>query len=558
MPDSKIDFSLDGIGHQLAGRLLQVPLYQRSYAWGEDQVSDFCSDLRNAFNASPREHFMGTIVLSEGDDGRSMIIDGQQRLATAALFIAAIRDYYTIKGEDRRAGSVNTTFLNSYSDREDKDEPRLRLNSEDDEFFAQYIIPGTPRVAMSRDSHPLIQNAYDELMKFIASEALAAGTQWVQRLVDWREFIEKGVRVIYVAVPTESDAFMIFETLNDRGADLTLADLLKNNLFGKAGTAGLDQVRERWLMALSAFDTNQELFITFLRHYWSSKNGATRERDLYKNIKSGVSTAAQAIAFATELEESSVLYAALLSSDSDYWTGWGTSTKANIESLSRLALEQNKPMLLAVLQHFTRAEAKKTLRLAVNWGVRGVIVGGIGGGSTERAYCDAAVAIRNGKVKTAKDLLKELESIVATDDEFEAAFSVARVTKTALARYYLLAIEAFDQKEIEPELVPNSNEEQVNLEHVLPKKATEADWPLFKGDLLKQWVDRIGNHALLSKTPNNQIGSKPFSAKRAILKSSKLTLTSSIGSEADWTPTTIAARQAVLAKKAVSVWKRSL
>jgi hypothetical protein len=215
-------------------------------------------------------------------------------------------------------------------------------------------------------------------------------------------------------------------------------------------------------------------------------------------------------------------------------------------------------MLLAVLQYFSQTEAKKVLRLAANWGVRGLVVGGIGGGSTEKAYCDAAVAIRIGAVKDAADLLGKVDSIVPTDDEFRSAFATIRVTKTSLARYYLLALEAKTLKRKEPELVPNSNEEQVNLEHVLPKKATPLEWPQFPGELHAQWVDRLGNQALLAKTPNNKIGNRPFPVKRPVLARSELELTKQIGSQVDWTPDAIAKRQLDLATIAVSVWKWQL
>lgn len=560
MPTTGIAFGLTGIGHELKSLLLRVPLYQRSYAWEKDQVSDFCSDLRNAFNGDPREHFMGTIVLSDEDGERVTIIDGQQRLATAALFLAALRDYYVAQGDHNRADGVNRDYLNSYSDADDAFEPRLQLNSEDDEFFRQYIVPGSATVNPTRDSHPLISASYEMLYQFIESEAASAGTGWVSRLVEWRKFIENDVRIIHVTVPTESDAFLIFETLNDRGAKLTLADLLKSYLFGKAATtnSGLEQVRERWLFALGALDTDQDLFVNFLRQYWSSKHGATRERDLYKNIKSGISNAVQAIAFAGEIESAAVLYAALRDSSSSYWAGWGSETKANIETLGRLGLEQNRPMLMAVLQYFSRAEAKKALRLAVNWGVRGLVVGGIGGGSAEKAYCDAALEVRAGRITTAAQLLTPLESIVATDEEFKAAFAVTRVVKTNISRYYLIAIEAFLANDAEPELVPNSNEEQVNLEHVLPKKGTEANWPQFAGDLKAQWVDRFGNHCLLKKTDNNIAANESFITKKPYFESSQLELTRQVGAEPDWTPDVIAARQERLAMLAPQVWRRSI
>jgi hypothetical protein len=115
-------------------------------------------------------------------------------------------------------------------------------------------------------------------------------------LANWVEYLRESVRVIVVDVPTDADAFLIFETLNDRGADLTIADLLKNYLFRHAEDS-LETVRDGWVRALGALEISAEnsVFTSFLRHLWSSKYGATREKDLYASIKDRVTTRTQAI-----------------------------------------------------------------------------------------------------------------------------------------------------------------------------------------------------------------------------------------------------------------------
>jgi NAD(P)-dependent dehydrogenase (short-subunit alcohol dehydrogenase family) len=104
--------------------------------------------------------------------------------------------------------------------------------------------------------------------------------------------------------------------------------------------------------------------------------------------------------------------------------------------------------------------------------------------------------------------------------------------------------------------IPNSNEEQVNLEHVLPRNAIPGDWTAFSDEERRPFADRLGNVALLAKSQNGQIGNRPFRAKRAILSASDLRLTHEIGSENAWGPQEIERRQARLAKLAVQVWKR--
>lgn len=51
----------------------------------------------------------------------------------------------------------------------------------------------------------------------------------------WLDYLETNLKVIVVTAPDDSNAFVIFETLNDRGLELAISDLLKNYLFHKSG-----------------------------------------------------------------------------------------------------------------------------------------------------------------------------------------------------------------------------------------------------------------------------------------------------------------------------------
>lgn len=554
------EFNPDAIGHVLSDRRLAVPIYQRSYSWDEDEVDEFWNDLHGAI-LDGSEYFIGNIVLSsEGSANAYTIIDGQQRLATTQIIYAAVRDAFTQRDDDRRAQIVQDKYVSSPDIETGEDVPRLRLNSDDAPFYRRLVVEtaNPDEVADLKASHKLIRASYSMFQQKIGAEAERAGDDWRIVLNRWITFLEKQVRVVAVDVPTEADAFLIFETLNDRGADLTIADLLKNYLFGRSGD-DLDTVRDAWMGALGALEMSAEnsTFTTFIRHLWSSMHGATRERLLYKGIKERITSRVHAVEFSQTLLESSRLYAAILNSDHELWSDLGVETKKNVETLMRLNLEQMRPLLLAIMQHFSPAEMKRALRALVSWGVRGLIVGGIGGGKAERAYCEGAVAVRSGKAKTTKAILKILTPIVPTDEEFRASFSKARVTKSKLARYYLVALEKTENGDPEPELVPNEDEDKVNLEHILPKNPAPKEWIAFPTDEHKAWVNRLGNMALLQKGPNDRIGNKPWKAKKPILEASELLLTKQAGSEQDWVKKAINRRQDKLAVLAVDTWPRN-
>ena len=169
--------------------------------------------------------------------------------------------------------------------------------------------------------------------------ATQAAGGWQQRLLEFVAFVRKKVTLLVLEVATDADAYLIFETLNDRGADLTIADMLKNYLFGHAGTK-LNTVPDGWMQVVGTLETAgaRGLLTTFIRHYWSSVNGTVRERELYRSIKGGLSSSTKVAPFIGDLQTASLIYAALLSSGSEYWDDFGTSAKANIDSLLRLEL----------------------------------------------------------------------------------------------------------------------------------------------------------------------------------------------------------------------------
>ena len=99
----------------------QVAKYQRSYAWGDEELKDFVRDLEQTFlsrqNAKPKKHFFGGIVClqhpAQNTLGRKYeVIDGQQRLATFGLFFARLRYWNTVlAGECRLAGDLDGANL---------------------------------------------------------------------------------------------------------------------------------------------------------------------------------------------------------------------------------------------------------------------------------------------------------------------------------------------------------------------------------------------------------------------------------------------------------------
>lgn len=119
----------------LAHNRLAVPVNQREYAWEEEHVKDLLQDFANAV-ARDISYFLGTIVLTHGKNkDLPEVSDGQQRLATTTILIAAIRDYFYERGDIKRAEYREQEYLNNTDLESEQIVPKLKLNIDDNEFF---------------------------------------------------------------------------------------------------------------------------------------------------------------------------------------------------------------------------------------------------------------------------------------------------------------------------------------------------------------------------------------------------------------------------------------
>jgi hypothetical protein len=313
-------------------------------------VQELWEDLRRAIDESANEYFLGTVVFS-GDPtsqtgGLPAVIDGQQRLATISLLLAAIRDVFVAEGKQERVEIIER-FLLDRDTRSLELEPRLTLNEENAEYFELTQLPKSGAAQQLQPvgpSNKKIAAAAKLLADLVAGLIQRSGKNWANELVELQLYVRDRAKVVVLDVPDEANAYLIFETLNDRGLDLTIADLLKNYLFSRADKK-IDSVKQNWDRALGALDIGDDdkLQTTFLRHYWSSRYGYTREKGLYRSIKQRVTSPAQALAFSAELVDAARQYSALRNPSHSFWSNYGTPTRANLDTLLLLDVTQSRP-----------------------------------------------------------------------------------------------------------------------------------------------------------------------------------------------------------------------
>jgi Protein of unknown function DUF262/Protein of unknown function (DUF1524) len=546
---------LDGVGHLLRDQWLSVPLGQRAYAWGLEQVRIFWSDLREAHDS---EYFIGTIVLTPGRGNRMQIIDGQQRLATTAMVIAAIRDVFDDR-DDKRAVTTAQRYLVSDSLETAQPEPRIQLNTEDDIFFRSRVMKLQPAVEVARpaQSNRRIEDAYAFLRSQVAAEAEAAGKQWTDKMLGWLDFIDQRLRAIVVNVSSDADAFLIFETLNDRSIDLNISDLLKNYLLGQARNR-LEEAERRWSRSRAALEVDDQdtALSSFIRHYWSSTYGATREKELYRRIRGQIGSSKEALQFLERLESAAPLYAALLDSKHPKWLELGVD-KSEADTLLRLGIEQNRPLLLAAMELFRPEELSQLVRSIIAWTVRGLIVGGIGGGTAERFYADAATTLRREKQTSAIQVYRALEGFIVTDSEFAQQFERARPRNLRLVGYYLASLEHALRGSASPAMVSDVEEGEFEVAKVFGARALAADWPQFEQEDIPTLSYQLGNAVLLEPQLVAPFVAAGWAGRKRTMAQSRYATTRAVADFEEWGPDQMDQRQRDLADVAVRVWPRT-
>jgi hypothetical protein len=559
----------EGLAHLLSDKLLYVPTYQRSYAWKKRHVEalleDFAGALLTGSNDSAGGYFLGSVVTIKRDGSETSleVVDGQQRLATTSIFLVAIRDYFIRQHDNEQADHIEKTYLRTFDPRTRSFSPRLKLGAEDNDFYVQNILanPGDRKHGPKpeKESHKKMMLAYRLATRRFENIAGDYSKPLAEKaLLDWVEFLRNRAQVIRVTVEDNADAFVIFETLNDRGLELSTADLLKNYLFGLSGDR-LEEVKERWIKMVGALETvtHKSITVEYIRQLWSSLYGVARRRDLFYQIKQEVPNKTAAVKLSTDLDNNAKLYAAILNPNHEIWNRFGTPARQAISTLRILRIERVRPLMLSIMAAFSDAQIKKALSFIVSAGVRLIIAGG-SPGPVEAALIGAAVKIRNKEIESTADLSRNLTSIVPSDSVFERSFSAARVKNPQQARYYLRALEQALVSDKPMVYVVSENEVNANLEHILPERGRDQGWSHIPTEKANELCRRVGNLLLLDPKVNAKINSKHFSEKVKAYKGSENTRLAKKLAEkyenSEWGEEQINEWQAFLAKLAVRAW----
>lgn len=233
-----------------------IPLFQRSYVWNEqDQWEPLWEDISSRAKAhlnrmdkevegSVRSHFLGAVVLNVTQTpgrgvARSDVIDGQQRLTTLQLFIAAVRDL----SEELNADKSDVDLfrrLTRNPDCEDRSKELYKVwpTNSDQLDFANIMGAGSASAIADKykdraSNPPRMAQAYNyfesAVREFLSDPG--NGNSIEDRFLAIVKAIKESLQLIVIELENGDDPQVIFETLNARGQPLLPSDLIRNFVF---------------------------------------------------------------------------------------------------------------------------------------------------------------------------------------------------------------------------------------------------------------------------------------------------------------------------------------
>ncbi len=520
----------------------KIPKYQRPYSWTSDEVSDLWNDLKEEEST-----FLGSFVFNYEkyeEEKFVEVIDGQQRLITFTILMAVLRDIYKELGDEDKFRLTQETIAHK-DFITGKETYRLECGDSLNSFFCENIQRSNSNILISNPREKekkAIKENYKLLKEKITSELNLRGDK--SKKIDYLDNLKKKIfdyKVILIKTGSDDDAYSIFETVNARGADLTIADLLKNYLFSKLPQTeeSIKNAQEIWsTIENNVNDSGGRLTVSkFIRYFWLSKYSFVQEKKLYREVKKEITDPSY---FLLEILKASEYYYKIANDgvDANEWVEdlndkrMAQKIVEPLNGLRVMGITQCYSLMLCLLMNidkigFNFIEIFKDIE-KYHFGYSAICK--LSGNVVEKIYYNTskriqwALKIENQGKRTKvieQELInfkKELKNKYPSRAVFIEKFMDVEYKKYPLVIYILSSIENFKGK-ITEEIGHKLN--KTNIEHILPQDPTE--WQLSKKDV-KEYVHRLGNLTLTSPKINGPMGNKPLKEKLKFFKLSKLNI----------------------------------
>ena len=540
----------------------EIPRFQRPYSWERDNWEEFWDDV---FLAKHQDYFIGSIVTFAKGQYKA-IVDGQQRLTTITLLLAAIRNSYRQLGfEDRASGAQNFIERNNKNN-----EATFVLKTETSyPYFQAAIQRAQPETFKKNlgEEESLLQSAFKFFCEKVEEEIKQVtdlGGSPANTRVKCKSKLDSlrdsllSLKLIYVELDNEDDAYQVFETLNTRGKDLASTDLLKNHLARllREKNELSDDVRVRWshisdnIKTISADGIDLD---GFLYHYWLATNSFAHKKDIFKVVKSTVKNKASAKTLLNDLLTFSEIYRDIHEPSIRKWRNDELEIKAALEAINRFRVKHPLPLMMTAFNKYNsrslpKAEFIKILQaIELFTFVNTSLMNARSSGGVAQMYAAHAKSLSSAtepgrRAKVTTEFVARLALKLPLKEQFIEKFKGLRysekfATQKREAQYVVTKLFAW----MFPAVAINGNE--MSIEHIEPQSSKDIP------DIM---VASIGNLWFLKTAFNNDLGNSAAVKKLVRYKEAQLTCDTTLRDATAWTVVEIDKRTMDLAEE---FWK---
>ena len=538
----------------------EVPRYQRGYAWTSTQVNQFWEDLTKAVDKNG--HFFGTIYI----DGNDKILDGQQRTTTVFLLLLAAKDYLKTKDATNKMIKDLDEYLFNGA------RPKITLSRFNNEYFQELVHDSPniekPPIEFENDSNLNMYKAYCNLQDKIKQYENEQGLSSIEDLI--RKLLNN-FRVIQVTVKNSSDAYSMFNLVNNRGMPLTQYDLIRNYIFAEleqlanVDEAKIEDVDKKWnRIAKNIRKTTNYSIDIFIQHILSFEHDVS-VKDIFKQLKNNV-PASELLKWVAKAENWSVIVNTLRKPTGHFCDHAGKSCDCEgyIKRINDLGAVAVYPLLMVGFDKYwnkgDHVSFDNLVEACFKYHLGTKTIRNISAGEYQGGLFKIARYFYNNECKVNEiiDMLCNTSSYVSGND-LESLLALYKPNRKAA----VILLELIEEKD--SDTISNN---KVTIEHIMPKKLTK--WLKYickthddcSEEYAKQihqtYVERLGNLALLNKIPNSSLGDKSFSDKKKVYANSNHTLTKRLARLDKWNRAQIESRQQTLAKTIVKLLDISL
>lgn len=536
LPSSQLSTSSESVRNILERALFEIPMNQRSYEWGKEQIENLWEDICLTIKSDQENeghdsmgHFLGAIVVigkeRSLDQARWKIIDGQQRLTTLIVLAECLRHYVDMVGDIKLRKPMENALWNCKVSYEmGSTVPRLRLNREDN-FFRGLLIDCDTKESKeayyeaNKNNKSEVQNNIWEAFNFyyqnIESYIESEGGEYDNKV---RDLVDTYLDKLYMLqVRTENTwmAYRLFETLNDRGLELSKADLIKNVLLEHAEDAGddiLEDVNEAWSSIRSNYEDQSKRLLELpqiLQFSYTYRHKKVKKEDIFDKVAGSLRTGKRdALELAREFERDSINWRAFLLGDMINWSD--RVEDGHYAIIDPLWKSHCAPFILGVMDKFSDdiELLSQLFTLCEHYLFRQGMICRDSVSSLQDFFGKMAESIRLG------DDINQIAhdfKVASPDQPFIESFKTASISNMKQGFYAIWKIENFMLSEMN--FRPKSQSAAQHLEHIMPKRPDENWGGVENEEDFGSYVNRIGNLLVLQSNFNQHIKNKSIDYK---------------------------------------------